>query len=182
MSEESRPGRIAVRDAGPEDAEFLLDMLLEAYNWTGEERLSRKQLLRDRTASFYVAGWQRDGDLGVVAVDLGGPSGLQIPVGAAWLRRFTSAHPGYGYVADDVPELSMAVVRPYRGHGIGTGLVRAVGSRALEAGIARISLSVEDGNPAARLYRSLGFTTVGRNGNADTMVLDLASLGQAVGT
>lgn len=176
MSEERRQRPVGVRDAGPEDAEFLVDMLLEAFNWTGEERFSRKQVLRDKMLSHYVAGWQRAGDLGVVAVDLAGPSGLQIPIGAAWLRQFPSRAPGYGYVAEDVPELSMAVVPAHRGRGIGTGLIRALATRARDAGIARVSLSVEDGNPAVSLYRSLGFVTVGRNGNSDTMVLTLGDL------
>ena len=105
MSEERGQSPVGVRDAGPEDAEFLLDMLLEAVNWTGEERISRKQLLRDRTLAHYVAGWQREGDMGLVAVDLGGPNGLQIPVGAVWLRQFTRSNHSYGYVADDIPEV-----------------------------------------------------------------------------
>ena len=34
-----------------------------------------------------------------------------------------SAGRGYGYVADDVPELTMAVVPGWRGHGIGGELL-----------------------------------------------------------
>ncbi|MGC0144503.1 MULTISPECIES: N-acetyltransferase family protein [unclassified Pseudactinotalea] len=175
MTEQQRQGTIGVRDAGPEDAEFLIDMLLEAVNWTGEERMKRRQLLRDKTLSHYVAGWQRAGDLGVIAVDTGGPAGLQIPIGAAWLRRFDSHHPGYGYVADDVPELSIGVAQQHRRRGIGSGLLRTLFARAEAAGIRRVSVSVEDGNPSESLFAAAGFTVVGRNGNADTMVLDLSA-------
>lgn len=184
MTEEVKQGPVGVRDAAPEDAEFLLDMLLEAVNWTGEERVSRKQLLRDRALAHYVAGWQREGDLGVIAVDLGGPGGLQIPVGAAWLRRFSRSSPGYGYVADDIPELSMGVVAAHRGRGIGRGLLRTITARAQDAGIRAISLSVESGNPAVTLYTAAGFRPVStgsdesertaQNGqDAQTMLLDL---------
>lgn len=177
MAEEVRQSPVGVRDAGPEDAEFLLDMLLEAVNWTGEERVSRKQLLRDRALAHYVAGWQRDGDLGVIAVDLGGPSGLQIPVGAAWLRRFARAERGYGYVADDVPELSMGVVPAHRGRGIGRGLLRTIAGRAQDAGIRAISLSVDKANPAVALYGAAGFRAVETQGEPEatsqTMLLDL---------
>lgn len=177
MTEGVKQSPVGVRDAGPEDAEFLLDMLLEAVNWTGEERVSRKQLLRDRTLAHYVAGWQRDGDLGVIAVDLGGPGGLQIPVGAAWLRTFRRASPGFGYLADDIPELSMGVVPAHRGRGIGRGLLRTIAARAQDAGIRAISLSVEKDNPAASLYTAAGFRIIdlGTNpdANADTMLLDL---------
>ncbi|CAM3522484.1 GNAT family N-acetyltransferase [Occultella aeris] len=181
MSEESRRGPVGVREAGPEDSEFLVDMLLEAFNWRGEERFTRKQILKDKSTSLYVAGWQRAGDIGVIAVDLAGPSGLQIPIGAAWLRQFPARNPGYGFVAEDVPELSMAVVPHQRGRGIGTGLVRSLMTKARDQGIRRISLSVEDGNPALRLYKSLGFTEVGRNGDATTMVATLDSTTQVVG-
>ncbi|MFV0254267.1 MAG: GNAT family N-acetyltransferase [Beutenbergiaceae bacterium] len=177
MTEEVRPGPVGVRAAGPEDAEFLLDMLLECVNWTGEERISRKQLLRDRALAQYVAGWHREGDLGIIAVDLGGPAGLQIPVGAAWLRRFTRGTPGFGYVADDIPELSMGVVPAHRGRGIGRGLLRTIAARAQDAGTRAISLSVENDNPAVKLYSAAGFRAVdvetpGQE-NAQTMLLDL---------
>ena len=41
----------------------------------------------------------------------------------AWLRRFTAAEPGYGYVADDVPELSIAVYPEFRRQRVGTLLL-----------------------------------------------------------
>jgi ribosomal protein S18 acetylase RimI-like enzyme len=50
-------------------------------------------------------------------------------------------------------------------------LIQAAAERL--APVARLSLSVEDDNPAVHLYAALGFTRVGRNGNSDTMVLDV---------
>ncbi|HLS26340.1 MAG TPA: GNAT family N-acetyltransferase [Beutenbergiaceae bacterium] len=173
MTEQQRQHTVGVRDAGPEDAEFLIDMLLEAVNWTGEDRMRRRQLLRDKTLSHYVAGWQREGDLGVIAVDTAGPAGLQIPIAAAWIRRFDSHHPGYGYVADDIPELSIGVLPHHRRRGIATALLRTLTNRARAAGVKKISASVEDGNPGHGLLTAAGFTVVERRDNADTMVLDL---------
>ena len=37
--------------------------------------------------------------------------------------------------------------------------------------LAGLSLSVEDGNPARRLYERVGFEVVGRTGGSDTMLL-----------
>lgn len=178
MTEQTRHRSVGVRDAGPEDAEFLIDMLLEAVNWTGEERMKRKQLLRDKTVSHYVAGWQRTGDIGVVAVEIGGPAGLQIPVGAAWIRRFDSHHPGYGYIADDVPELSIGVAPHQRRRGIGSGLLRTLFARARDAGVHRVSVSVEDGNPSRALFTGAGFTTAGKAENSETLVIDLDAAGR----
>jgi hypothetical protein len=64
----------------------------------------------------YVRGWgTRQGDDGVIALsDLG-------PAGAAWLRCFTADAPGYGYVDESTPELTIAVLKPYRNRGIGAG-------------------------------------------------------------
>lgn len=45
--------------------------------------------------------------------------------------------------------------------------LRAAGHRA-------VSLSVDDGNPARRLYERHGFAVVGRNGSSDTMLRELA--------
>lgn len=93
-----------LRDASRDDADLLVDLLLEAFNWTGEARFTREDVLRDPHTVRYVGGWGRPGDLGLVAVEDGGA------LGGAWARALTSDEPGYGYVADDVPELSMAVL------------------------------------------------------------------------
>ncbi|GIG30277.1 GNAT family N-acetyltransferase [Cellulomonas marina] len=161
-----------VREATDDDLPVLRAMLLEANNWTGEERFTPARLLADPHAGRYLAGWRRPGDLGFVASD---PSSPDAPaLGSIWARPLPAAAPGYGYVADDVPELSMAVAAHARGRGVGTALL----STCVDAGRARgwraVSLSVEDGNEAARhLYVRHGFVTVGRNGGADTMLLEL---------
>jgi ribosomal protein S18 acetylase RimI-like enzyme len=57
-----------------------------------------------------------------------------------------------------------AVVRPVRGQGIGTSLVRAAESLAAERGYTTVELGVEDSNPdARRLYERLGYRSVARN-------------------
>ncbi|SEE96269.1 GNAT family N-acetyltransferase [Ruania alba] len=180
MGEQVRQGPVGVREAGPEDAEFLVDMLLAAFNWTGEERFTRKQILKDKSTSLYVAGWQREGDIGVIAVDLAGPSGLQIPIGAAWVRKFPARSPGYGFISEDIPELSMAVIAHHRGRGIGSGLIRSLAPKLAAAGISRVSLSVENGNRARSLYERLGFTAVTQQEGATTMVADVSTLAQSV--
>lgn len=88
-------------------------------------------------------------------------------MGAAWLRTFPADDPGFGFVAADVPELAIGVLPAWRGRGIGTRLLRAV-----VAGAARVSLSVERANPAVRLYVREGFVAVDVGENSMTMVLD----------
>jgi ribosomal protein S18 acetylase RimI-like enzyme len=69
----------------------------------------------------------------------------------------------------------MAVVTGYRGQGIGRSLLTALIAQARAAAWPALSLSVEYGNRVAALYRELGFRTVGRYDNADTMRLDLGT-------
>lgn len=95
-------------------------------------------------------------------------------MGAAWARPLSADEPGYGYVADDVPEVSMAVFSRYRGAGVGTRMLSELMTRLARDGWLHVSLSVEDGNVAARrLYGRHGFTVVGREGDSDTVVMDL---------
>jgi GNAT superfamily N-acetyltransferase len=81
---------------------------------------------------------------------------------------------GYGYVRDDVPELSMGVVQAWRGQGVGRALLRDVLAVARSAGVAAVSLSVERANVAARLYAAEGFRMVASFEDADTMLAELS--------
>ncbi|MGY4644164.1 N-acetyltransferase family protein [Cellulomonas sp. URHB0016] len=158
-----------LRDATDDDRDLLLDLLLEAYNWTGEPRFTREWLTTDPHTARYLDGWKRPDDLGLVAVDHAGAA-----LGAVWARTLPASAPGFGYVADDVPELSMAVLPGARGRGVGAALLAGILDRARDAGRSAVSLSVEDGNTVARsLYERHGFVVVGREGGSDTMLREL---------
>lgn len=179
-TESAETPRIGVRELAPTDGDFLVDMVVEAVNWDGEHHTRRGVLGSPRLAR-YAVGWGRPGDLGLVAVDLEGPRGLQVPVGAAWLRYFASKEPGYGFVAPGVPEVSLAIVPGYRRRGIGRALLIALLARARAQGTGHVSLSVSRANPALALYQALGFSPVpdapGTSAESVTLLLDLASVG-----
>jgi GNAT superfamily N-acetyltransferase len=101
----------------------------------------------------------------VIAVDP-----LDRPVGTSWLRSFSVDEPGYGFVAPDVPEISLAVSPAWRGRGGGRALLRELTDVARQAGIRRLSLAVESGNWARDLYLSEGFVVHSSDGVAVTMV------------
>jgi GNAT superfamily N-acetyltransferase len=158
-----------IRRATADDREFLTGMLLEAVNWSPEWKpRSRRRVLCDPRTAHYIAGWPRDTDLGVIAE--AGPQ----PAGAAWVRFFPADDPGYGFTGPDVPELTIGVAAPWRGRGVGRALLRAIAEAAAEAGIARISLSVERKNFARRLYLSEGYTVIDASDpQSDTMIKTL---------
>ncbi len=111
-------------------------MLVEAANWDNRPRIPPDEVRADPALTRYVHEWPRSGETGVVAEEAS-------PIGAAWLRLFTSEYLGYGYVADDVPELSIGVVPEWRRRGVGRALLRELVRRARECGTRKISLSVE---------------------------------------
>jgi ribosomal protein S18 acetylase RimI-like enzyme len=115
----------------------------------------------------YVAGWGRPGDSGLLAIDE-----FQ-PVGAAWYRLFEEEEPGYGFVDEGTPELTIAIVPSRRGRGLGEELLTALLEQARSEGYRRISLSVEPDNPALHLYEQHGFARVGERGGALVMKADL---------
>lgn len=101
----------------------------------------------------YASDWHRAGDMGTVA-EVG-----DLPVGAAWLRVWSKEDKGYGYLADDIPELAIALLPDYRGQGIGTALLTSVLHEASKCYPA-VSLSIRADNPALRLYQRFGFRPV----------------------
>ena len=131
-------------------------------------------VLAEPDLAHYVVGWPAQGDFGVIAEDDGDVGSPATPVGATWCRYFDPTDPGYGFVAPDVPELSIGVVAHRRGEGIGRRLLEELAAEARRRGIARISLSVEPDNPAMALYERVGFVVVGGSGGAVTMVLETA--------
>ena len=151
-----------IRAAGPQDVRFLRDMLRHAYYW----RISESG---DLPVARYVTGWGRPGDDGLVAIDDANP------VGAAWYRLFPREEAGFGFVDEQTPELTIAVVPSRRGKGFGHELMTGLLQRAKHAGYELMSLSVEKGSPAVSLYERYGFRRVSESEDALTMAAELGS-------
>ncbi len=155
---------VAFRVWRTDDLTFLWEMLFESLHVRqGDPPFPRSVLDAPDIAHYLTDFGGRPGDDAQLCVDAAGN-----PIGAAWLRRWTSDDPGYGYVDDEIPEVGMAVMTAWRGRGIGR--------RLLEDLIARhpmMSLSVDDQNArASTLYRSIGFVRVESAGGSTTMCLD----------
>jgi len=164
---------LRLRPTAAADRAFLYEMLHEANHWSLPPQASRPPLaetLAEGLVSRYVDGWGRPGDDGIVA-EAGG-----VPVGACWLRLFTAACHGWGFVAPDVPELSIAVAPAWRGRGIGTRLLAAAVEQARAAGSLAVSLSVMPENTARLLYERAGFRHVATDDGSWTMLLDLTQV------
>ena len=147
-----------LRPVGRQDLRFLRDMLRHAYHW----RIAQDP---DLPVFRYVQNWGRPGDAGLIAFD--GPN----VYGAAWYRLFPADAPGFGFVDEQTPELTIAVVPSHRGHGSGTELLEALQERARADGFKRLSLSAEPGQTG--FYEKHGFRELRRGDGTVTMVAEL---------
>ena len=146
-----------IRQAGPQDVRFLRDMLKHAYHW----RLNEDP---DLPVARYVNNWGRPGDAGLVVWEAG-------PIGAAWYRLFPASAPGFGFVDEQTPELTIAVVPSRRGGGLGGQLMEALLARAKQEGYGAVSLSAEKG--MTKLYERFGFRPVEEKDGTVTMRAEL---------
>ena len=154
-----------IRPAGPQDVPFLRDMLRHAYYW----RVDQVSESGEPPVQRYVERWGRPGDTALIAIH-----DFQ-PVGAAWYRLFKDDNAGYGFIDEETPELSIAVVPSRRGSGLGSELLEALVAQARADGYEALSLSVEKDNPAVGLYERYGFVPVREEDGAVTMKVDLAA-------
>ncbi len=151
---ETRPWR-------DDDESFTWDMLYESIHVRAGDAAPPRPVLAEPAVAHYLAGFGRPGDDGQVATDHTGAL-----IGTAWCRLMPPDDPGYGFVAGDVPQLGVACRAGWRGRGVGTRLLHELLERNPTT-----SLSVDNENiGAARLYERLGFTVVGTEGTATTML------------
>ena len=155
---------VRCRLAGAEDFAFLATMLGEAAVWRPDKATpTGDQVLADPRYAMYLAGWPRPGDYGVIAEE-------GRPVDAAWYRTFTATDHGHGFVAEEIPELSIAVIASRRHEGIGRRLLADLVAASVAQGYAAVSLSVAENNPARALYEATGFVHVEKHGWTWTMI------------
>jgi ribosomal protein S18 acetylase RimI-like enzyme len=154
------------RAATPADEPFLRAMLWLAYNWR-DETAAQDHWPDPDGPRRYVQGCGRPGDAGVIAHTGGGSAG------AAWYRLLPAVDAGYGYVADDVPEVTIGVAPLFRGRGIAGELLERLMATAAAEGFRALSLSVEPDNHALRIYERAGFEPAGRSGGSVTLMATL---------
>jgi ribosomal protein S18 acetylase RimI-like enzyme len=154
------------RAATPADEPFLREMLWLAYNWR-DQSVPADHWPDPDGPRRYLEGFGRPGDGGVIAEAAGGPAG------AAWYRLLPAADAGYGYVADDVPELTIGVAAAHRGQGVAAELLERLKATAAADGFRALSLSVEPDNHARRIYERAGFEPAGGSGGSVTLVAGL---------
>ena len=80
-------------------------------------------------------------------------------IGAVWVRIMND----YGHVDDETPSFAISLYKKYRGHGIGTELMKEMLTVLKSCGYKQASLSVQKANYAVRMYRDVGFEIADEN-------------------
>ncbi|MBO1901306.1 GNAT family N-acetyltransferase [Leucobacter weissii] len=146
------------------DSSILSEATSLNLNWGGT-RFSAGEVRVNPHFRHYTELVPARGDFGYLLEDDAGW------VAVAWVLFLDRRDPGYGYIRDGVPELSICTKPSRRGRGHGSRLLSRILDGARRRRLAAIALSVEDGNPACRLYERMGFTVVPEAANPGTMIL-----------
>ena len=150
------------------DADMLKEFVFLAIHVSDPSQAPDKSILDVPQIKKYYDKWGQDHDYGIKAID---EETGQI-VGMIWIRQFNDSDPSYGFISNDIPELTMSVKEEYRGCGIGTELMKHLIS-GVKNTYQALSLSVSLDNKARFLYESFGFIKYERIGDSITMCLDL---------
>lgn len=90
-------------------------------------------------------------------------------VGAVWVRIMDD----YGHVDDETPSFAISMYKEYRGHGIGTEMMKRMLSELKGNGYRQASLAVQKANYAVRMYLAVGFEIVDENDEEYIMIARL---------
>ncbi len=155
------------RQASVVDTEFLQQLLLMTAVSVKEcGKTDIDAIYTNPVTRRYHEQWgHKSHDFGFVAIRQNDNK----PLGAAWVRQFSADAPGYSYLANNIPEMVVAVLPQYRNQGIGSQLVARLITHAHKYRCGGLSVSVYDGNDCCGLYDRMGFEKVRTSGRVTTL-------------
>jgi GNAT superfamily N-acetyltransferase len=146
----------SLRVIRPDDA----DLLPTFYYWTLYVQRSKSappvEILQQAPFLYYTQDWGREGDIGFLLENV---ANNQV-IGMTWFRQFYSHHAGFGFINDQIPELTISIHPHYRGRGLGSQLLARLIQQARMEGFTGLSLSVHRHSPAIEFYQRHQFQPV----------------------
>lgn len=154
-----------IRSLAESEYGLLDDFLYEAIFVPEGEKAPPRDIINRPELRVYVEDFgSKKGDMCFAA-----QAGERV-VGAVWVRIMND----YGHIDDETPSFAISLFKEYRGMGIGTALMRKMLEALKEAGYKQASLAVQKDNYAFKMYKKVGFETVGENDEEYIMVCALA--------
>lgn len=153
-----------IREIKPTEYPFLKEMLYQAIFLADENVVLPRDIINQPDLKIYIRDFGQSDDFCLVAEQ---NNNL---LGAIWIRLIH----GYGFVDNETPELSMAVLKEHRGKGIGKQLFSSMIDVLKNKPYKRISLSVDKENYAYGFYKKNGFVDYLVTDESIIMIKDLA--------
>jgi len=150
-----------IRELQPHEYCLLDDFLYEAIFQRDETNLLPKSIIKKPELQVYIEDFGSKKDDYCLCVEVDGKV-----AGAVWVRNIN----GYGNIDKVTPELAISLYREYRGHGIGTEMMKRMIDYLKQEGYSKISLAVQKDNRAVKVYLNAGFEIVQENEEEYTMV------------
>lgn len=155
-----------IREMKKEEWNVLKEFLyLSIFVPEGELEFPR-DILDKPEFQVYLENFGKKDDYALLAIADGKP------VGAVWSRIMND----YGHIDDETPSLAIALLKEYRGMGIGTALLNQLLQGLKAKGYRRVSLSAQKLNYAVNMYRKAGFEVEEDKGEEYIMVCDLENM------
>lgn len=154
---------LIIREIKPIEYPFLKEMLYQAIFVADKTVVLPREIIEQPDLRIYIQDFGKTGDYCLVAEQYGEL------IGAIWVRYIN----GYGFVDNETPELSMAVLKEHRGTGIGEKLLTAMIDRLKDKQLKRVSLSVDRENYAYWFYKKHGFANYLESEDSITMTKEL---------
>lgn len=149
-----------IRNIDSTEYKMLDDFLYNAIFIPEGTEAPAKDIIKQPELQVYVSDFGKKDDNALLAKTEGKV------IGAVWCRIMDD----YGHVDDETPSLAIAIFKEYRGHGIGTALMRQILILLKSKGYEKVSLSVQKANYAVKMYLEAGFVVIDEKGEEYIMV------------
>ncbi|MEM7182108.1 MAG: GNAT family N-acetyltransferase [Spirochaetota bacterium] len=160
--------QIKYRSVLAQDYLFLTEMLYQALFIPPGQKPFPKSVIETPELGKYIKDWGKQiWDVGFLATV------NSKKIAATWGHAFHSSSPGYGYIDEHTPEITLAVQKEYRNQGIGRELLKRLLAEYKRLGCRQVSLSVSKQNPAKSLYVRFGFEVQREEGDSLVMCKSL---------
>ena len=143
-----------IRQLKEHEYPVLADFLYEAIFIPEGVEPPPREIIEQPELQVYLADFGRRPGDHALAAEVNGKI-----IGAVWVRIMHD----YGHIDDETPSFAISLYPDYRHHGIGTAMMREMLDVLRKSGYRQASLAVQKANYAVRMYRKVGFETVGEN-------------------
>lgn len=156
-----------IREIKSNEVPLLSDFLYEAIFQRDENNLIPREIIDQPEIRIFIDNFGKPDDFCLVA-EVNGKI-----IGAVWTRILGGDIKGFGNIDEYTPEFAISLYKEYRNKGIGTELMKSMLQLLKAKGYKQASLAVQKDNYAFKMYKKVGFKTIGESVEEYIMVCNL---------